>query len=95
MHVVIHPSVLCVVRVVFLGGKAKVWCKSWIPKKGSDAFNDVAVKNFARFGPNLDHVTLETWTTRKFFINDCIQLPCILERQSKFIRYLLFKRMVS
>src|ERR1700761_7850259 len=80
MHVVIHSSVLCVVGVVLLRGKAEVWCKVWIPKKGSDAFNNILVKYFTRFGSNHDHVTLETGASRQFFVNDRVELPRVLER---------------
>ena len=79
MHVVIHSCVLCIVCVVFLGGKAEVRCKVWIPKKGSDAFNDISVKHFTRFGSNRDHVTLKTRASRQFFVNDRVEFPRILE----------------
>ena len=80
MHIMIHSSLLRFVCVVFFRGKAKIWCEVRIPEKGSNAFNNIAVKNFARFQADLDHVTLKTWASREFFVDDGVQLPRIFER---------------
>ena len=80
MQVVIHLSVLCVVCVVFLRGKAEVQCKVWVPEKGSDAFNNILVKHFTRFGSNCNHVMLKMWVSWQFFVNDHIEFPCVLEQ---------------
>jgi hypothetical protein len=86
----IHSSVLCIIGVVFLRGKAKIGCEVGIPKKGSDTFNHVTVEDVTHFGTNHDRVMLKVRTSRKLFVNDCIHLLCVLEQQSKFFCGLKF-----
>ena len=45
MHVMVHLYALGIIRVVFLWREVEVWREGWIPKEGSDAFNDVSVEN--------------------------------------------------
>ena len=80
MYVVIHPYVLGIICVVFLRCQVKKWGEGGVPKKGSDAFDNVSVINFTHFVTNRDHVALKTRTAQKIFINDSIQLPRIIER---------------
>ena len=79
MHVMIHSSILCIIGVVFLGGKAKMRREIGIPKEGSDTFNHVAVENVTHFGANHDRVMLKMRTPWKFIVNDSVHLPGILE----------------
>ena len=45
MHVMVHSYALGIICVVFLWREVEVWREGWIPKEGSEAFNDVSVEN--------------------------------------------------
>ena len=78
----VHSYALCVVGVMFLRGKTKKWSEVRIPKKGFDAVDHIAVKNFAHFGTNHHLMSLKTrTTTAQILIDESVQFPCIFERQ--------------
>ena len=74
---------------MFHRGKTKKWSEVGITKKGFDAADYIAVKNFTHFGTNHHLVSLKTrTTTTQIVINDLVQLPRIFERYPELFFHL-------
>ncbi len=84
MHIEIHSNGLVWVRVVPLGGEHEYARKLGVAIERTDAGDNVAVEDLERLSSDDDFASYETRTARgEVIVDDRIELPDILERQSE------------